>query len=246
MEPIGIAASLAQLIHFTLKTVKYLSSVKNAPKDRAGLLKEISSLVPLLVGLQDHVDEAKQPDTWFVGVRSLVVNNGPLDQLRQILEQLKDKLKPKKGIENTARNLIWTLDKPCCENMLQVIERAKSTINVALVAGAGKSILASVVVDVLRKHRMTVGSVGVAAVYCNFKDRQTQTPENLLAGACVQLANDLPRSLPAVLVDIYRSHSRLKTRPTLTEIIKILDDTVRDYDTVYMVIDALDKCSEQV
>ncbi|KAL8649948.1 MAG: hypothetical protein Q9226_005354, partial [Calogaya cf. arnoldii] len=133
MEPIGITASLAQLIHFTIKTVKYLSSVKDAPKDRAGLLKEVSSLVPLLVGLQDHIDEAKQPDTRLVGLRSLIVNNGPLDQLRQTLEQLTDELKPKKGIEKIARNLIWTLDKPYCENMLQVIERAKSTINLGLV-----------------------------------------------------------------------------------------------------------------
>ncbi|KAI4260459.1 MAG: hypothetical protein L6R42_004057, partial [Xanthoria sp. 1 TBL-2021] len=101
--------------------------------------------------------------------------------------------------------------------------------------------------DFLRKKvQTTTNAIGVAAIYCNFKEGQMQTPENLLAGACVQLANTLSGPLPRALVDIYEGHSRLKTRPTSTEVLKVLDSTVHEFDTVYLVIDALDECSEQV
>lgn len=102
------------------------------------------------------------------------------------------------------------------------------------------------VVDFLRKHRTKTGSTGVAAIYCNFKERQSQTPENLLAAACVQLAYNLPGPLPTAMVNIYESNSRLKTRPTCTEGLRVLKDTVQSFGTVYLAIDALDECSEQV
>ncbi|KAL8869460.1 MAG: hypothetical protein Q9198_007877, partial [Flavoplaca austrocitrina] len=109
MEALGVAASLGQLIEFTLKTIKYLNSVKDAS--------------------QDH---EKQSDTWFDGIRLLAVKDGPLDQLRDTLKQLIDKLKPKKGLQGVARNMIWTLDKDYCEDLLRQIDRAKSTIGLAL------------------------------------------------------------------------------------------------------------------
>ncbi|KAI4264197.1 MAG: hypothetical protein L6R42_000683 [Xanthoria sp. 1 TBL-2021] len=285
MEAVGVAASLVQLVDITAKTIKYLNSIKDASEERAGLLREASTLLNLLISLQTQVDEAKQSEEWFVGIRSLTVKNGPLDQLRDGLEHLTDKLKPKRGVESTVRKFVWTLDKTYCEDMLQKIERAKSSINLALHgdtfklaqaikadtagisnidervtavsqslerlhteddAGAGKSILASVVVDFLRKYRTKTGSTGVAAIYCNFKERQSQTPENLLAAACVQLAYNLPGPLPTAMVNIYESNSRLKTRPTCTEVLRVLKDTVQSFGTVYLAIDALDECSEQV
>ncbi|KAL8644167.1 MAG: hypothetical protein Q9226_007903 [Calogaya cf. arnoldii] len=129
----------------------------------------------------------------------------------------------------------------------QLLSSGLATLrNAAFSAGAGKSILASIIVDYLRKVQTKTESFGVAALYCNFKEeRQTQTTENLLAGVCVQLAKGLSGSLPTSLVDIHESHSRLKTRPTLTEILKVLDDIVHDLDAVYVVIDALDECPEQ-
>lgn len=132
MEAVGVAASLAQLVDFTAKTIKYINSIKDASKERAGLLREASTLLNLLISLQTQVDEAKQSEEWFVGIRSLTVKNGPLDQLRNALEHLTDKLKPKRGVESTIRKLVWALDKTYCEDVLQKIERAKSSITLAL------------------------------------------------------------------------------------------------------------------
>ncbi|KAL8921943.1 MAG: hypothetical protein Q9172_003757 [Xanthocarpia lactea] len=342
MEAIGVAASLTQLIEVTVKTVKYLNSVREASKDRAGVLREASALLPLLVNLQTQVSDAKQSETWFCCIGSLAVGNGPLDQLREALAQLTKRLKPKKGIENAARALIWTLDKAYCDELLWKIERVKSRISLALqgdtfrlaqaikadtaslgtigervasiaddvtavqhsedvqkrqailawfsplnffntqqdlfarreegtgqwlidstefrkwtsgmdrilccpgIPGAGKSILASVVVDFLRKDLVKTGPTGVAAIYCNFKERELQTSENLLAGACVQLMNDSSEPLSTTLVKLYEIHSRTKTRPTCKEILEVFDSIARSLNNVYVVVDALDECSGEV
>ena len=112
-----------------------------------------------------------------------------------------------------------------------------------MVAGAGKSILASIVINFLRARYKKQKSVGVAAVYCNFKEREMQTSENLLAGYCIQL---VPQALPETLVDVHRMHSAHKTRPTWKEMNQIFQDIVTKLDTIYLVVDALDECSEDV
>ena len=71
-----------------------------------------------------------------------------------------------------------------------------------------------------------------------------QTPENLFAGACVQLVQQSLGPLPKALVDVHESHSKLNTRPNCADILKVFDEIVQDFNTVYLVIDALDESSE--
>lgn len=132
METVGLVSSITQLIDITTKTIRYLNSVKDASAERSQLLLEASSLLPLLATLADQVGRADKKEAWFDRVRSLVVEHGPLDQLRKALEQLAGKLKPKKGVENVTHAFCWTLDKAYCESMLATIERAKSRIGLAL------------------------------------------------------------------------------------------------------------------
>ncbi|CAL8585028.1 hypothetical protein XPA_010608 [Xanthoria parietina] len=132
MEALAGAVSVVQLVEITIKTIKYLYRVKEASNERTGLLREAQTLLTLLLSLQAQVDKAKQSEAWFVGIKSLVIKNGPLDQLRDGLENLTDKLKAEKGMKTTVRKFVWTLDKTYCEDLLQKIERAKSSINLAL------------------------------------------------------------------------------------------------------------------
>lgn len=67
--------------------------------------------------------------------------------------------------------------------------------------------------------------------------------ENLLAACCAQLA---PQTLPETLVNLYRKHSAEKTRPNREEIFKAFESCVTQLRTTYLVIDALDECSEDV
>ncbi|KAL9629066.1 MAG: hypothetical protein Q9204_005491 [Flavoplaca sp. TL-2023a] len=340
MEIVGLTASVTQLIDITAKAIKYLNSVKEASKERAGLFQEASSLLPLLVNLQARVNAAKPSEPWFNDVGLLGIENGPLDQLRKALVQLTEKLKPKRGVEKAARALIWTLDKAFCDNILHKIERVKSSVSLALqgdtfklaqaikadtlsinqrvaevadgveaiqlsehlaerqkilmwfsplnffktqqdvfarrqegtgqwliesptfqawlsgserilycpgVPGAGKTILASVVVDTLRTSQRTNSDAGgVSAMYCNFKEREVQTPHNLLAGACAQLIQKSMQPLPDALISLYERHHASKTRPSWEEINWIFRDVARSLHKVYIVVDAIDECSEQV
>ena len=86
-------------------------------------------------------------------------------------------------------------------------------------------------------------SVGVAGVYCNFKERDSQSPENLLAACCAQLA---PQILPETMIDLHRKHSDKKTRPSKQEIFKAFESYLTQLRTTYLVVDAMDECSEDV
>ncbi|KAL8785730.1 MAG: hypothetical protein Q9213_003197 [Squamulea squamosa] len=89
-------------------------------------------------------------------------------------------------------------------------------------------------------------SVGVAAIYCSFKQREAQTPQNLLAGACAQLVHDLSKQLPEPLMGLHESHDNLGTRPGWIEIYQLFQGIVKRLDTVFLIIDALDEGSEEV
>lgn len=134
MEVVGLAASIAALINVTAKTIKYLNSVTEASDDRLRLSAETSSLLPLLIDLQNQVNRRSNGEAWFDCVRSLGVKNGPIDQLREALVQLteKVKLKSKSGLKNLTRAFVWPFDQDYCDGMLAKIERAKSRISLAV------------------------------------------------------------------------------------------------------------------
>ncbi|KAH0534081.1 hypothetical protein FGG08_007315 [Glutinoglossum americanum] len=135
MDPVtvvGLAASIVQLINATTKAIKYLNDVKEAPKDRARLAREATSLLALLIDLRYRVEEAESTDPWFAGVCSLGVEGGPLEQFKKAIEELAEKLKPEGGMRKFGKALLWTLDKNEIGNTLSRIERLKTLVGFAL------------------------------------------------------------------------------------------------------------------
>lgn len=100
-------------------------------------------------------------------------------------------------------------------------------------------------VDFLRNGLRKQHPVGVAAVYCNFKEHETQSLENLLAGLCMQLLQD-SQLLPRTLADVYHARRGNGTRPSLEEILQVFKEAAKFFVTVYLVVDALDECLEEV
>jgi hypothetical protein len=135
MDPVtavSLAASIVQLINTTTKAIKYLNDVKDAPKDRATLAREVSSLLALFTDLRYRVEEAESMGAWFADVRSLGVEGGPLDQFKDAIEKLARKLRPEAGIKKFGKALIWTLHKNEISNILSKIERLKTLVSLAL------------------------------------------------------------------------------------------------------------------
>ncbi|KAJ7444049.1 ankyrin repeat-containing domain protein [Mycena latifolia] len=110
------------------------------------------------------------------------------------------------------------------------------------ISGAGKTVLASVVVNHLRAQ-FQKSDTAVACIYLNHKEREIQTPENLIASVWKQLVVDRP--LPSAAHDLYKHHCLRDTRPSLTEVFDILQSAMAQHSKVYIIVDALDEYPEE-
>ncbi|KAF7345597.1 ANK-REP-REGION domain-containing protein [Mycena venus] len=111
--------------------------------------------------------------------------------------------------------------------------------------GAGKTVLGSIVVDHLRTatNVTTREEIGVAIVYLNHKEREEQSPSNLLASLWRQLVFKRPIS-PAIH-QLYENHHEPNTRPSINDDFTVLGSAITEYSKVYIVIDALDEYLEK-
>jgi hypothetical protein len=87
----------------------------------------------------------------------------------------------------------------------------------------------------------------VADIYCDYQNREAQTPLNLISSILEQVArHSSGDALPAALLSLYESHKKYDTRPTLTEICAVLGKICSSLKAVWVVLDALDECCESV
>ncbi|KAJ7695371.1 ankyrin repeat-containing domain protein [Mycena rosella] len=110
------------------------------------------------------------------------------------------------------------------------------------IPGAGKTVLASLVVHHLRTQ-FQAGNIGVASIYLNHKETEIQSPSNLIASLWRQLVFNKP--LSSAVSTLYMKHHEQDTRPTLNEIHSQFSSAVAEYLKVYIVVDALDEYPEE-
>ncbi|KAL8931112.1 MAG: hypothetical protein Q9208_000216 [Pyrenodesmia sp. 3 TL-2023] len=306
MDPISFTASVAALIGVLSKTISYLNAVKNASAERKALSQEAAGLLPVVISLQNKVEDHGSVESCSEGIRVLATEYGALDQLRDALSQLATILKPgKSGIKNITGTLSWPFDRKLCEEILKKIERVKSKINLALQGDIYKTVhlikadTAGIDLvkervsdlhireqmrernniltwfsplnffqwqqDIFRRRAEHTGqwlidvpafqnwvagsestySYSVAAAYCNFKEREIQNPENLLAGLCVQVIDD-SKPLPETLVQLHGDYTSKRTRPSLKDVLDVFNEAVKHFETTYLIVDALDECLPEV
>ncbi|KAI9766660.1 MAG: hypothetical protein M1839_004783 [Geoglossum umbratile] len=111
------------------------------------------------------------------------------------------------------------------------------------IPGAGKTVLASFIIDHLQKTFKGL-DVGIAYAYCSYKEAEDQTPVNLLADLLRQLLLQKP-VLSDQIKSLYEGHIPKKTRPTIAECSALVKDAVAAFSKVFIVIDALDECPEK-
>jgi hypothetical protein len=95
--------------------------------------------------------------------------------------------------------------------------------------------------DHLRKE--FTKDVGLAVVYCNYKEQEMQTPLNLVSSILRQLYDGIPLSDKAKV--LHRKHDERKTRPTLAEISELLRIEIDRFSTAFVIVDALDECTDE-
>jgi hypothetical protein len=109
-------------------------------------------------------------------------------------------------------------------------------------AGCGKTILSSTMVEnVLHHCRQAVG-FGCAPFYFTFSDRTRQTYEALLRSLLHQLGSQEPGL--AIMREKYDQRHNLRGGLGIESLQPLLLDVLAVYDTVFVVLDALDECPE--
>ncbi|KAF8139254.1 ankyrin repeat-containing domain protein [Mycena galopus ATCC 62051] len=107
--------------------------------------------------------------------------------------------------------------------------------------GAGKTVLASIVVDYLQAN-LADEKAGIAVLYLDHKATEIQAPTNLIAALWHQLACERPVS--SRVHDIYKKHYPRGTRPSLEEVDCVLRCVISEFHWVFIVVDALDEYPE--
>ncbi|KAF7370633.1 Ankyrin repeat domain containing protein [Mycena sanguinolenta] len=110
------------------------------------------------------------------------------------------------------------------------------------IPGAGKTVLASIVVDHLRADHGHCDNIGVAAIYLNHKETDAHTPSTLLASLWRQLV--VGQSIASV-EELYHKHREPGTKPSLDDAHAILCSTLSQYSKVFILVDALDEYPER-
>ncbi|KAJ6605260.1 ankyrin repeat-containing domain protein [Mycena vulgaris] len=111
------------------------------------------------------------------------------------------------------------------------------------IPGAGKTVLASMVVDHLRvRAKSKQENIGVGCIYLNHKEAGNQTPDNLLSGLWRQLVRG--RDVGSLAKEIYEGHLEERTPPLPEEVVKVLRSSFTHFSKIYLIVDAVDEYPE--
>jgi hypothetical protein len=132
----------------------------------------------------------------------------------------------------------WLLDSTEFQRWL---EADQQTLFCPGIPGAGKTILTAVTINDLTTRFQNDPGVGIAYLYCNFRRKNEQKAQDLLASLLKQLSQE--RSpLPDGINSLYDKHQEKRTRPSLDEISRTLQSVASTYSRVIIIVDALDEC----
>ena len=132
MDPLSLTASIIAVLQLTSTLTSYINEARNATAEQAKVAVEASNFYSLLTTLRFRVEEARSDGPWFNQVRLLGIENGPLDQLKEILKTMVHKLQSSRKRDQIKSVFLWKFTKTEVEDMLARMERLKSLINCAL------------------------------------------------------------------------------------------------------------------
>ncbi|ERF71343.1 hypothetical protein EPUS_03498 [Endocarpon pusillum Z07020] len=109
--------------------------------------------------------------------------------------------------------------------------------------GAGKTIITSLVIDMLGEHVALGSKIGLAYMYSDYRDQKQQTTENTLGAVLKQLLGLLPH-IPVDALKLYEEQVTQMKPLKLTEAKNFLQIICAQFSRVYVCLDALDELSD--
>jgi hypothetical protein len=102
--------------------------------------------------------------------------------------------------------------------------------------------MAAIAIDHL--GRMAQTDVGLAYLFCNYKSQVDQSLYNLVSALLKQLVQN-QTDIAAPVTHLYNQYCKQKRRPSLDKIFTALLTVCSNHARVYIVVDALDECTDQ-
>lgn len=121
------------------------------------------------------------------------------------------------------------------------IEAASQTLFCPGIPGAGKTIIASVVIEHLQLSFLKE-NIGIAYIFCAHNERHKA--KSLVACLIKQLVTQLPY-LPQEVRELYDLHEKHNTYPQNADLIQVFVHIVSGFSKVFIVIDAIDECQDE-
>ncbi|KAJ5783175.1 hypothetical protein N7457_004949 [Penicillium paradoxum] len=211
---------------------------------RNQISQNIDALNLLLTGINSHV--ALQTKNLVMSTKVEIdglVRHQDREQQQRILEWLSPINAAAKQADIFGRcqkgTGQWFLQTESFQQLVHSTTPSQRTVFCPGIPGAGKTFVASTVVNTLQELYWSNHDVGVAFFYCEFRERVTL--ENILGCILGQLARKLS-VFPEPLEDLYDDHLVTETRPSVSTLLEVLDTTLSRFVKAFIVIDALDEC----
>lgn len=135
---------------------------------------------------------------------------------------------------------LWFLNSPI---FVELLHGSKRTLFCPGIPGAGKTMIAAIVTDHLWKAYQD-DDIGIAYLSCNYQRREEQRAVHLVAIILKQLIQERPSVSDSVNA-LYELHVERGTRPSFDELSKSLRSVLGHYSRVFIIIDALDECTDE-
>jgi hypothetical protein len=143
--------------------------------------------------------------------------------------------------QRQAETGLWLSDGP---KFTEWKERAASRLWLYGIPGCGKTILSSTIVEHLLQHCHDDASMVTAYFYFDFNDAQKQDPELMIRSLLCQLLQR--SSMISNGVDaLFSSCGNGKRQPSLHALLEVIPQVMQQFMHVYVVLDALDECTQR-
>jgi Cdc6-like AAA superfamily ATPase len=123
-------------------------------------------------------------------------------------------------------------------------ERAASRLWLYGIPGCGKTILSSTIIEHLLQHCHDDTSMVVAYFYFDFNNTQKQDPELMLRSLLCQLVQRsvvIPKGVDA----LFSSCENGQRKPSSHALLQVTREAAQEFTHVYIVLDALDECTQR-
>jgi hypothetical protein len=136
---------------------------------------------------------------------------------------------------------VWFIES---DNFGSWLAKANQLLWLHGIPGCGKTVLCSTIIEHVKGLSRHTADIGFAYFYFDFNDEKKQTLEGFLRSVLVQISCQIA-PLPDEVQNLYNQYEKQKVMPNKSQLIETFFSLVRRFRRTYIIVDALDECTER-